>query len=121
MAEGWLKELAEDKAEIRSAGMEAHGLNPRAVTVMAEAGIDISTQTSDLVNKYSDQDFDFLITVCDSARERCPHFPAQTQKLHQRFPDPAKARGTEEDILREFRRVRDLIKDFCDRFVREKL
>lgn len=121
MAEGWLRYFAGDGAVVASAGVEAHGLNPRAVAVMAEAGIDLSSHTSDTVDKYLGQEFDYLITVCDNAKERCPFFPSSAEKLHYSFPDPAKATGTEEEILQEFRRVRDLIRDFCERFVRERL
>lgn len=117
MAEGWLKNFAADKAEIFSAGVEAHGLNPRAVTVMNEVGIDISRHTSKTVDDLETKEFDIVITVCDNARERCPYFPARVLQLHQDFPDPAKATGTDEQILSQFRTVRDQIRIYCQAFV----
>ena len=79
---------------VYSAGVEVHGVNPRAVQVMAEAGIDISSHTSNHVDEYRDIDFDLIITVCDNAKERCPVFPAKAKKIHHSFPDPAEAKGT---------------------------
>ncbi len=119
IAEGYLRHFAGDRAEIYSAGVEVHGVNPRAIAIMAEDGLDISGHTSNLVEEYADVDFDFLITVCDHARERCPYFPTRAQKLHYNFPDPAKATGTEETIMAEFRRVRDLVKAYSKAFVKE--
>ncbi len=88
---------------------------------MAEAGIDISTHTSNNVSEYAAIDFDYVITVCDNAKESCPYFPSRAKKLHYNFPDPAKATGTEEEVMNEFRRVRDLIKTYCAEFVAENL
>lgn len=121
MAEGWLRHFAGDRAEIYSAGVETHGVNPRAIRVMAEAGVDISGHTSNNVDEYRDVDFDIVITVCDSARERCPWFPSNARKIHHSFPDPADATGTEEEILDEFRSVRDSIRDFAREFVEQSL
>jgi arsenate reductase len=121
IAEGYLKYFADNKAEIFSAGVETHGVNPRAIATMKEDGIDISNHTSNNIEEYRNIDFDFVITVCDNAKERCPFFPSNAKKFHYNFPDPAKAIGTEEDILAEFRSVRQLIKDYCKDFVEENL
>lgn len=117
IAEGYLRHFAGDKAEIYSAGIETHGVNPRAVAIMQEDGIDISRHTSNNVAEYDGIDFDFVITVCDNANERCPIFPGTARKFHYNFPDPAKATGTEEEIHRQFEIVRDMIKDYCEAFV----
>ena len=117
MAEGWLRFFAGEKLEVQSAGVEAHGLNPKAVAVMKEAGVDISAHTSKTVEAVQGKDFDIVLTVCDNARERCPYFPARAMKLHQDFPDPALARGTDEEVMETFRSVRDQIKHYCQAFV----
>jgi arsenate reductase len=121
MAEGYLKLFAGNRAEIYSAGVEVHGVNPKAIETMKEDGIDISTQTSNNVDEYRDIDFDFVITVCDNAKEQCPFFPSTAKKFHQNFPDPAKAIGTKEEIKNQFRQVRNQIKDYCRKFVAENL
>ncbi|MCD9853309.1 arsenate reductase ArsC [Epilithonimonas sp. JDS] len=121
IAEGYLKYFASDKAEIYSAGVETHGVNPRAIAIMNEDGINISNHTSNNINEYQSIDFDFVITVCDNAKKRCPFFPTKAKKLHYNFPDPAKANGTEEEILEEFRKVRNQIKEFCFNFTKENL
>jgi arsenate reductase len=121
IAEAYLKFFAKEKASIYSAGVEVHGLNPKAVATMKEDEIDISNQTSNHVDEYLDVNFDFIITVCDNANERCPVFPSHAKKFHQNFPDPAKASGSNEEIETEFRRVRILIKDYCRKFVAENL
>src|ERR1700686_2262348 len=121
MAEGYLKHFAGNRAEIYSAGVEIHGVNPKAIETMKEDGIDISTQTSNNVDEYRDIDFDFVITVCDNAKEQCPFFPSTAKKFHQNFPDPAKAIGTEQEIKNQFRQVRNQIKDYCRKFVAENL
>ena len=120
IAEGWFRQYAGDALEVRSAGVEAHGLNPRAVKVMAEAGVDISAQTSNVIDDYDGERFDYVITVCDSARERCPWFPAEAELIHHSFPDPADATGSEEEILDVFRETRDRIREYAELFVREK-
>lgn len=112
-----MRHFANGKAEIYSAGIETHGVNPRAVATMKEDGLDISEHTSNNVDEYRDIDFNFVITVCDNAKERCPFFPTKAKKFHYNFPDPAKATGTEEEILQQFRNVRQLIKDYCKQFV----
>lgn len=117
LAEGYLRHFAGDKARIYSAGIETHGVNPRAIDVMAEIGIDISAHTSNNVDEYAGIKFDYLITVCDHANEVCPYFPGQVERFHYNFPDPAKAAGTEEEIMQEFRKVRDRIKSYCFDFV----
>lgn len=121
IAEGYLRHFAGDKAAIYSAGVETHGVNPRAIQTMQEDGIDISHHTSNHIDEYQDVDFDFVITVCDNARERCPYFPTKAQKFHYNFPDPAKATGTEAEIREQFREVRELIKSYCQAFVEENL
>lgn len=121
IAEGYLRHFANGKAEVYSAGVETHGVNPKAIAIMQEDGIDISAHTSNNVNEYADIDFDYIITVCDNAKERCPYFPSKAEKFHYNFPDPAKATGTEPEVMDEFRRVREMIKAYCEEFVRERL
>ncbi|HEU4575673.1 MAG TPA: arsenate reductase ArsC [Chitinophagaceae bacterium] len=119
MAEGYLQHFAGHQAKVYSAGVETHGVNPKAIQVMQEDGIDISSHTSNNVNEYRDIDFDFVITVCDHAKERCPFFPSRAKKFHHNFPDPAKATGSEEQILDSFRNVRNMIKEYCRSFIQE--
>ncbi len=121
MAEGYLKKFAGNNTEVYSAGIEAHGVNPRAIKVMKEDGIDISSNTSNNINEYSNINFDYVITVCDNAKERCPVFPSTAKKFHHNFPDPAKVTGSEEQIRQQFREVRDMIKKYCENFVAENL
>ncbi len=121
IAEGYLRHFAEGKADIYSAGIETHGVNPKAVETMKRDGIDISKHTSNNVEEYKDMDFDFIITVCDHAKERCPYLPGKAKRFHYNFPDPAKAIGTEEQIKKEFDTVRDLIKSYSLKFVTENL
>ena len=120
MVEGYLRHFAGKKATIFSAGIETHGVNPRAVESMKEDGIDISNHTSNHVDEYLEVDFDYVITVCDNAKEACPYFPTKAIKFHHNFPDPAKATGTEEEIMKEFREVRDLIKAYSKDFIQNK-
>ena len=117
IAEAYLRHFAGEKAAIYSAGVETHGVNPRAISTMKEDGIDISQHTSNNIDEYFNIDFDFVITVCDNAKERCPFFPTKAKKFHQNFPDPAKATGTEEEILEQFREVRQMIKSYSQEFV----
>ncbi len=119
IAEGYLRYFAEQKAEIFSAGVETHGVNPKAIETMKEDGIDISHHTSNNIDEYRNIDFDFVITVCDNAKERCPFFPTKAQKFHYNFPDPAKATGSDDEISEEFRKVRQQIKEYCEKFVAE--
>ena len=119
IAEGYLKHFAKENAEIYSAGIETHGVNPKAIATMAADGIDISNHTSNNVEEYTNIDFDYVITVCDNAKESCPYFPTQAVKLHYNFPDPAKAKGSEEEVKAEFASVRNMIKSYCENFVNE--
>ncbi len=121
IAEGYLKYFAGNKAQIYSAGIETHGVNPKAIEIMKRDGIDISTHTSNNVNEYTDIDFDFVITVCDNAKESCPYFPGKAVKLHYNFPDPAKAKGTEEEVMQQFTEVREMIKQYAQNFVNKNL
>ena len=116
MAEGYLKSLSSGKHEIYSAGVETHGVNPRAIKAMAADGVDIKGHTSNHVNEYRHIVFDYVITVCDHAQERCPVFPTTAQRFHHNFPDPAKAQGSEEEIMSAFYSTRDLIKQYCSEF-----
>ena len=117
IAHGYLAKFAGNKAQILSAGVETHGVNPRAIATMQEDGIDISHHTSNNVLEYQGLPVDFVITVCDNAKERCPVFPSAAKKFHYNFPDPAKATGTEAEIMAQFRSVRDMIKSYCADFV----
>jgi arsenate reductase len=117
LAHGYLQTFAGDLAKVYSAGVETHGVNPKAIQVMKEDGIDISHHTSNHIDEYENIVFDYVITVCDNAKERCPVFPTKAHKTHRNFSDPAKAEGNEEEILNEFRRVRDEIKSFCKDFI----
>ena len=119
MAEGYLKKFLEGKAEVYSAGIEAHGLNPRAVQVMREDGVDISGQQSQTIEQLPTKEFDIVITVCDNAKEQCPVFPSRAKMIHHSFPDPAKATGSEEEIMKSFRKVREEIKEFAREFAVE--
>ncbi|MEJ2632797.1 MAG: arsenate reductase (thioredoxin) [Acidihalobacter sp.] len=107
MAEGWARTLGGDRVIAESAGIEAHGKNPRAIAVMAEAGVDISAQESTRLSDDMLARADLVVTVCGHADEHCPVLPAGVRKLHWPLTDPAKATGTEEEIMAEFRRVRD--------------
>lgn len=121
IAEAYLRHFAGQKAEIYSAGVETHGVNPKAIATMKDDGIDISNHTSNNIDEYLDVDFDFVITVCDNAKERCPFFPTKAEKFHYNFPDPAKATGKDGGIAEEFRKVRQQIKNYCENFVTENL
>ncbi len=121
IAHGYLNFFANGKAAVYSAGIETHGVNPKAIRVMAEDHFDISSHTSNNIDEYFDMPFDYVITVCDHAKENCPFFPTRAKRFHHNFPDPAKATGTEEEVMDEFRRVRDLIKVYSADFVKENL
>jgi len=115
MAEGWAKFLKADSIEPYSAGIDIHGLNPNAVKVMAEAGVDISNHKSKHFTELKDIQFDCVVTVCDDAYEKCPVFPGKTKTIHVSFDDPprlAKQAANEQEILEIYRRVRDEIRDF---------
>ena len=117
IAEGYLRHFAGEKATIYSAGVETHGVNPKAVAIMAADGLDISSHTSNHIDEYENINFDYVITVCDNARERCPFLPTKATKFHQNFPDPAKVTGTEAEVLAAFEQVRDRIKAYSEKFV----
>lgn len=119
IAHGYLQAFAGDKANVYSAGVETHGVNPRAIQIMAADGIDISSHTSNNVHEYTGIAFDYVITVCDNAKERCPYFPGNAKKMHHNFPDPAKTKGTEAEIMQSFEEVRNMIKVYCSNFVSE--
>lgn len=121
IAEGYFRKYLKNMAEVYSAGVEVHGVNPYAIAVMKEDGIDISGHTSNNVSEYLEINFDYLITVCDNARERCPYFPGGTKKFHHNFPDPANVKGSEKYIMAQFRKVRDMIKDYVRKFIKEEL
>jgi arsenate reductase len=121
IAEGYLKQFAGDKAEVCSAGIEAHGVNRRAVATMKEDGVDISSHTSNKIEDYKDVEFDYVITVCDNAKENCPFVRSNAKKFHHNFKDPAKAAGSEDDIMKQVREVRDEIKNYCRAFVSDNL
>ena len=121
IAEGYLRYFAKDRLEIYSAGVETHGLNPKAIEIMKRDMIDISWHTSNCVDEYANIDFDFVITVCDNAKESCPYFPTNAVKLHHNFPDPAKATGSDEEVMEKFREVREMIRKYAQNFVNENL
>ena len=121
IAHGYLEYFAGDRAKIYSAGVEVHGVNPLAIATMKADGIDISHHTSNHVDEYADIPFDFVITVCDNAREQCPYFPTKAQMFHRNFPDPAKATGTPQEIIKEFEHVREMIRMYARQFVDTQL
>ncbi len=124
MAEGWTRHLFSDKVEAYSAGIEAHGMNPNAVQVMKEAGVDISGQSSKLADSLNDVPLDLVITVCGHADENCPTFLTKAKVVHVGFDDPpklAKDAATDEEALNHYRRVRDEIREFVEKRLPELL
>jgi arsenate reductase len=119
IAHGYLAAMTKGKANVYSAGVETHGVNPSAIRIMKEDGIDIASHTSNNITEYLDIDFDYVITVCDNAKERCPNFPTKALKFHYNFPDPAKATGSDAEIMESFRQVRKMIKEYCTSFLKE--
>ncbi|CAM3887678.1 arsenate reductase (thioredoxin) [Alicyclobacillus pomorum] len=119
MAEGWAKHLGGDAVEVYSAGIETHGLNPRAVKAMRDAGVDISTHTSDLIDQKILERADYVITLCGDAKDKCPVTPPHVKRIHWGLPDPAKATGTESDIEAKFNEVRDDIRRRVERFLHD--
>lgn len=109
MAEGFLRALAGGRFDVASAGTEATRVHPLAIRAMEEVGIDLTGHTSKTIDAFLGQSWDYVVTVCDSANERCPMFPGGTTRVHWSFDDPSQAIGTDEDKLKEFRRVRDEI------------
>lgn len=120
MAEGFGKKYLSDKYEVKSAGIEAHGLNPKAVTAMDEAGVDISTQESEKIDDEVLNNAAYAITLCGDADDKCPMTPSQVTRYHWGFDDPARAEGTEEEKWEVFRRVRDEIEARIKRFAEEE-
>jgi len=116
MAEGLLRHHAGDACEIFSAGTKPTQVRPEAVAVMREAGIDISGQRSKSVDEFEGQDFDYVITVCDNAKQSCPIYPARTKRIHWSIEDPAAVQGSEEERLAAFRRIRDELRLRLQRF-----
>lgn len=112
IAEGFLKAMLRDQANAYSAGVETHGVNPRAIATMKEVGIDLSGHTSNHIDDYLEFPMDLVITVCDHAKERCPIFPGGVESVHQNFADPAGAKGSEEEIAQSFRDVREQIRTY---------
>jgi arsenate reductase len=112
MAEGWARYLHPDTVQAYSAGALPSQVNPLAIRVMAEVGVDLSTQHSKHLNEFLGQRFDYVVTLCSDARDNCPFFPGAANTVHVGFPDPAHAKGLPEDVLAEFRRVRDMIHSF---------
>jgi arsenate reductase len=120
IAHGYLEKFTEGEANVYSAGVETHGVNPRAIKTMKDDGIDITNHTSNNVSEYAEIAFDYIITVCDNAKERCPYIPGNTKRFHYNFPDPAKATGNEEEIMKQFADVRIMIKEYCAAWVEEQ-
>jgi arsenate reductase (thioredoxin) len=119
IAHGYLQHFTIDKTvTVYSAGIETHGVNPKAIKVMAADGIDISNHTSNNVSEYLHINFEYVITVCDNAQENCPVFPSNAKMLHHNFPDPAKATGTPEEVTAQFVKVRNEIKHYCEAFAK---
>jgi len=116
MAEGLLRHDAGDRFEVASAGVEPSHVRPQAIEAMREIGIDISRHRSKSVDEFTRETFDYVITVCDNANERCPVFPGRTKRIHRSFEDPAAAEGEEHEQLAVFRRVRDEIRDWLREF-----
>lgn len=122
IAHGYLEYFTDGrKVKVYSAGIETHGVNTRAIQTMKSDGIDISGHTSNHVDEYKSIEFDFVITVCDNAKENCPYFPSKAKLFHYNFKDPAKAKGTEKEIEEEFEIVRNQIKEYCKNFVEDNL
>ena len=117
MAEAYLRLYANGRAEIFSAGIEAHGVNPKAIEILKEDEIDISRHSSNLIAEYEKIVFDYVLTVCDNAKEKCPYFPATVKVIHRNFSDPSKTIGTPEDINNHFRIVRQQIKNYSKELI----
>ena len=120
IAEAYLRKELNGRAEVFSAGIEAHGVNPRAIETLSADGIDISSHTSNVLDDYLKLEFDHILTVCDNAKENCPFFPGKGERSHHNFTDPAKATGTEEEIKAQFADVRDAIKAYAKEWVAER-
>ena len=116
MAEGLLKHITQNEYEIFSAGTKPSSVRPEAIEVLREVGIDISKNRSKSVDEFTNQKIDFVLTVCDSAREICPYFPAQTKLIHHSFADPAEVQGDEKTRIQAFRNARDQIQKYLEDF-----
>jgi len=121
MAEGLINHDFPGEIQAFSAGIRPTRVNPRAIQVMAELGIDISSQRSKSLEEFQDEEFDLAITLCDAAQKECPMFLGAKRLIHKGFPDPARATGTEAEILQEFRRVRDALRQELGGFLRQEL
>ncbi len=121
MAHGILNKIAGTQGSFWSAGVETHGLNPNAVKYLGQRGIDITKHTSNLISEYEDINFDYIITVCDNAKERCPYFPSEALKIHHNFTDPSKVNGTDNEIEQAFNNTIDEIQSFCEKFQKQYL
>lgn len=119
MAEGLLRNLAGETYRVFSAGTEPSTVRPEAIKSMAEIGIDISDHRSKSIDEFEDKTIEFVLTVCDNAKENCPYFPAATRLIHHAFPDPAEIDGTEEERMAAFRSVRDQIRQYLPEFIKE--
>lgn len=119
ISHGYLQYFLGDKAKVYSAGVETHGVNPRAIAIMKEDGIDISNHTSNHVDEYKDIVFDLLLTVCDNANEKCPYLATNGKRLHHDFFDPSKVNGTESEIHAAFEKTREEIKSYCRQLAEE--
>jgi arsenate reductase (thioredoxin) len=118
MAEGWLRHDAGDRFTVESAGTKPSAVRPEAIAVMKEAGVDITPHRSKHVDEFAGQDFDYVLTVCDNAKESCPVFFGKATRLHHSFDDPAAVQGSEEKRLGEFRRVRDELRLYLKSFAK---
>ena len=116
MVRGYLQYFARKRANIYSAGLKAGKLNPMAIKVMAEDGVDISEHTTNALSEYENMTFDYIVTVCDAAKENCPYYPSKALKIHQNLEDLSKLKGSEEDKLEKFREVRDDARLFAHKF-----
>ncbi len=114
MAEGLLKHITKNEYEIHSAGTKPSIVRPEAVKALAEIGIDISANRSKSVDEFANEEIDYVLTVCDNARENCPYFPAKTRVIHHSFEDPADVRGDEETRVEAFRKIRDEIREYFE-------
>jgi arsenate reductase (thioredoxin) len=121
IAHGYLNKFGADKLDVYSAGVQADGVNARAIQTMNEDGVDISHHEANHVNEYRNIEFDYVLTVCDNAQDECPLVPAKIKSFHYGFPDPSKTTGAETEVMNSFRRTRDMIKEYVREFVKREL
>ena len=121
MAEGWIRKFTSDKVQVFSAGTHPEEVNTFAIKVMQMKCVDIAHYESNLVDDYLNIHLDYVITVCDDANEKCPHFSFTAKKIHKSFPDPAKAKGAKNEVVLTYVKVRDMLKEFCKDFVQNEL